>query len=55
MGTVLQAPKVMWVIASLSAIKGLGRDTKVAAGESSIAVIEMVVVKPLESLPGLFG
>ncbi len=53
-GTVLQAGYMPGVIASLPPIEGLWRDAKVAAGEASIVTSAVVVIKPLESLPGFF-
>ncbi len=41
-------------IASLPAVEGLRADIEVPAGEASIATTRLVIVKPLESLPGLF-
>ena len=53
-GTVLQAGCMPGVIASLPSIEGLWRDARVATGKASIATTRLVVVKPLESLPGFF-
>ena len=54
MGTVLKAGYMSGVIAFLPAVKSLGTDIEVAAGKASIATTRLVVVKPLESLPGFF-
>ena len=40
------------VVSSLPAIEGLRADAKVAAGESSVLTMGVIVVKPFESLPG---
>ena len=40
------------VIASLPAVKSLGTDIEVAAGETSIVPTGVIVIKPFESLPG---
>ncbi len=45
---------MLGVIASLPAVEGLWADVLVPAGEASIATTRLVIVKPLESLPGLF-
>src|SRR3972149_1059888 len=54
-GAVLQAPQVPGVIAAFPAVKGLGADVKVAAGEAGICPMLAVVVQPLQPLPGLPG
>jgi len=54
-GTVLQACYMPGVIAFLPPIEGLWRDAKVAAAEVSIVTTAVVVIKPFELLPGLFG
>jgi len=46
---------MLGVIASLPAVKSLWADIKVAASETSIVTMEMVMIKPFESLPGFFG
>jgi len=55
MGAILQAGEVLWIVAPLPAVEGLGGDAKVAAGESGIVAMSPIVVKPFESLPGLPG
>jgi len=41
------------VIALLPAVEGLGRDVEVSAGETSIVITGIVVIKPFQSLSGL--
>ncbi|MBA7656745.1 hypothetical protein ES703_64672 [subsurface metagenome] len=43
------------VITPLPAVEGLGIDAKAVAGETSIATMRLVVVKPFKSLPGFLG
>lgn len=54
-GMVLQALYMPRVIASLPTVEGLGRNVKVAAGKTSIVTTGVIVIKPFQSLPGLFG
>jgi len=42
----LQALYMLGVIAALPTVEGLGRNVKVAAGETSIVPMGMVIVKP---------
>ena len=46
---------MLGVIASLPAVKSLGANVEVPAGETSIATTRLVVVKPFKSLPGFFS
>jgi hypothetical protein len=43
------------VTASLPAIEGLRANTKIATGKPSIVTTGVIVIKPLESLPGSLG
>jgi hypothetical protein len=43
---------MLWVIASLPTVEGLGGDAKVTAGKTGIVAMAFVVIKPLKSLPG---
>ncbi len=52
--TLLQTPYMFGVIASLPAVKGLRADIKMAAGETSIVAMGIIVIKPFKSLPGFF-
>ena len=51
-GMILQTFYMPGVIASLPAIKSLGTDIEVAAGEASIVPTIVIIIKPLKSLPG---
>jgi len=42
----LQIPYMFGVIASFPAVKSLGTDIEVAAGETSIVIVAVIVVKP---------
>jgi hypothetical protein len=42
------------VIALFPAVKGLRRDVKIVAGESSIMIMEVVVIKLFQPLPVLY-
>ena len=53
--TVLQALQMPEIIASLPAVKGLGADIKMAAGEASIVPTGVLIIKPLKSLSGFSG
>lgn len=53
--TVLQAFKAIAIIALLPAIKGLGANIEVTTSKPGILSTGVIVVKPLESLLGLFG
>ena len=53
-GMILQTFYMPGVIASLPAIKSLGTDIEVAAGEASIVPTIVIIIKPLRSLPGSF-
>jgi len=54
MGTVLQTGYMPGVIAPLPAVKSLRADAKIAGGKPGIVPTAVVVIKPLESLPGFF-
>ena len=42
----------MRVVAAFPAIEGLGRDAEIPAGKSGVVPMGVIVVKPLEPLPG---
>jgi len=50
----LQTLYMPGVIALFPAVKSLGTDIIVAAGETSIVPLAVIVVKPFQSLPGFF-
>jgi len=52
--TVLQAGYVLGVVASLPAVKGLRADIKMAAGETAVVTMGIVIIKLFEPLPGFF-
>jgi len=54
MGAILKALQVIGVIAAFPPVEGLWGDAKVAAGKTSMVTVGIVVIKPLESLPGSF-
>ncbi len=49
MGSILQ---VVRIISSFPAIEGLRGDAEIVAGETGIAIMEIVVIKLFEPLPG---
>ena len=53
-GTILKALQMPGVIAPLPTVEGLRADAIVATGKTSIVTTGVVVIKPFESLPGLF-
>ena len=53
--TILKALQMPGIIAPLPAVEGLRADAKIAAGESGIVSIRVVVIKPFKSLPGFFS
>jgi hypothetical protein len=54
MGAILKTLQVMWVIAILPAIEGLGANPEVATSKPSVVVMRVIVVQPFDSLPGSF-
>jgi len=42
------------IISPFPAVEGLRRDAEVAAGEAGVLIMGFVVIKPFQSLPGLF-
>jgi len=54
MGAILKALQMVRVIAAFPAVESLRADPEVATGKPSIVVMGVVVIKPFESLPGLF-
>jgi len=54
-GAILQGLEVMGIIATPPAIEGLGTDIKMATRKTRILTAGVVIVKPLQPLPGLSG
>jgi hypothetical protein len=42
------------IVSSFPAIEGLRGDAEVTASETGVMIMGVIVVKPFESLPGLF-
>ena len=45
---------MLGVVAPFPAVEGLWRDAEVAAGKSGIVTMGVIIIKPFQSLPGLF-
>ena len=54
MGTVLQTLQMVGIVALLPAVEGLWGDAEIATGKAGVMPMRVVVIKPFESLPGLF-
>ncbi len=43
---------MMRVVPPLPAIEGLGRDSKITTRQAGVAIMQLVVIEPLEPFPG---
>ena len=55
MRAIFQALCMSGIVSLFPAIESRGRDAEVAASETGIAIMGVVVIKPFESLSGLPG